>query len=72
MPGFLPGMNPANIHPNLPYKIQSQDLVFYFPSIGDDPKRRKMFIVANPKLGEQFRVILPGERKANSVGRVSD
>jgi hypothetical protein len=72
MPGFLPGMNPANIHPTLPYKIQSQDLVFYFPSIGDDSKGRKTFIITNPKLGEELRFILPEERKTNAVGRVSD
>lgn len=71
MPGFLPGMNPANIHPTLPYKIQSQDLVFYFPSIKDDPKGRKTFIISNPKKGEEFCVILPGERTTNLVGQVN-
>lgn len=51
---FLPGMNPKDIHPTLPYKIHSQDLVMYFPALKDDPEGRKTIIVANPQLGEQF------------------
>lgn len=62
LPNFLPGMNPKDIHPNLPYKIQSQDLVFYFPSAQDDPLRRKTFITANPKKGEQFLTIITNSR----------
>jgi len=71
MPNFLPGMNPSRIHPNLPYDIKSQDLVLYFPSIEDDDKNRKTLIIANPKVGEQFRVILPESRKSKSVGRIN-
>lgn len=58
LPNFLPGMNPKDIHPSLPYKIQSQNLVLYFPAAKDDPLRRKTFITANPKKGEQFLTIL--------------
>jgi len=72
MHGFLPGMNPAIIHPTLPYKIESQDLVIYFPSIKDDLKGRKTLIIANPKDGVQFRVIISESRKANNVGTADD
>lgn len=66
LPGFLPGLNPKNIHPNLPYDIKSQDLVIYYPSIDDDPKSRKTLIITNPKRGEQFKIIVPGRRRNNS------
>ena len=70
LPNFLPGMKPANIHPNLPYEIKSEDLVLFYPSLEDNSEGRKTFITANPILGEQFRVILPGLRKTNKVGTV--
>ena len=72
MNNFLPGMNPANVHPSLPYEIKSQDLVLYFPSIGDDKESRKTIIVSNPKLGEQFRIVIPQSRKSTNVGMVDD
>lgn len=72
MNNFLPGMNPANIHSSLPYEIKSQDLVLYYPSIEDDSEGRKTLIVANPKVGEQFKIILPESRKSRNVGMVVD
>jgi hypothetical protein len=63
-------MIPANIHPSLPYEIKSQDLVIYYPSIEDDDHGRKTLIIANPKLGEQIKVIIPGTRKSVNVGSI--
>ena len=70
MPNFLQKMIPSNIHPTLPYEIKSQDLVLYYPSIDDDEKGRKTLIIANPKMGEQIKVILPGNRKTINVGSI--
>ena len=64
LPNFLPGMNPKDIHPGIPYKIQSQDLVLYFLSSKDDPLRRKSFITANPKKGEQFITVINNGRSS--------
>jgi hypothetical protein len=65
MPNFLVGMNPKDIHPNLPYKIISQDLVFYFPSLSDDPLKRKTFITVNPIQGTQFKTTMVNRRNSD-------
>ena len=72
MNNFLPGMNAANIHPHLPYEIKSQDLVIYYPSISDDEEGRKTLILANPKMGQQIKVIIPETRNSKTVGMVDD
>lgn len=53
--GFLPGLPPQSVHPNMPYRIIS-NMTIYFPSIKEG-KGKRSIIVADHESGEQIQLI---------------
>jgi hypothetical protein len=53
--GFLPGLSPQSVHPNMPYRIIS-NMTIYFPSIKEG-KGKRSIIVADHENGEQIQLI---------------